>query len=334
MAAVKCPIILMSSVFFQHLKPGDLDGILACIHAASRADQDSFFPSEADLQKRFEDLHIDPINDIWVARVPNTGVVGYAEGALREGTRQGFYLTHCSVHPDFRAQGIGGTLMEKQWLRVQEISAQRNGQAIILGAQAKTTQPLAMALFQEFKLKPVRYFFEMFRNLDKEIKPVSLGSEFVICTWAERRDDSLVWKTLNQAFKNHWGFVADSYAVFQSRIISGQFQPENSHLVWAGDELVGGCLNEMGEKAIEKHQRNHGWIEMVFVGEAWRRRGIGKALLTRALQRGKELSHSQIGLNVDADNLSGAIHLYEQVGFRTATTSVLFYRNWPGKDES
>jgi mycothiol synthase len=58
-----------------------------------------------------------------------------------------------------------------------------------------------------------------------------------------------------------------------------------------------------------------GWLDSVFTRRAWRRRGLARALIVRSLHllraRGMEIA----ALGVDADNPSGALGLYESVGF-------------------
>jgi ribosomal protein S18 acetylase RimI-like enzyme len=58
------------------------------------------------------------------------------------------------------------------------------------------------------------------------------------------------------------------------------------------------------------------WVATIGVGRAFRRRGIAAALLRRtfALAAGRGLS--RVMLNVDFDNPTGAIAVYESVGMR------------------
>jgi ribosomal protein S18 acetylase RimI-like enzyme len=57
-----------------------------------------------------------------------------------------------------------------------------------------------------------------------------------------------------------------------------------------------------------------GWVGTLGVLRAWRRQGLGLALLKHSFadlqQRGKE----KVGLGVDADSLTGATKLYEKAG--------------------
>ena len=52
------------------------------------------------------------------------------------------------------------------------------------------------------------------------------------------------------------------------------------------------------------------------VRPAWRRRGLGEALLRSAFAELFTRGHRRVGLGVDTENVSGALRLYERVGMR------------------
>jgi ribosomal-protein-alanine N-acetyltransferase len=62
------------------------------------------------------------------------------------------------------------------------------------------------------------------------------------------------------------------------------------------------------------------------VGPSWRRRGIGRELVHRALAWGHEHGARRALLEVRASN-SRAIHLYEQAGFRVVGKRERYYMN-------
>ena len=59
-----------------------------------------------------------------------------------------------------------------------------------------------------------------------------------------------------------------------------------------------------------------GWVSSLAVRDAWRRRGIGEALLRAAFARFRERGMTTVVLNVDRDNTTGATRLYERAGMR------------------
>jgi ribosomal protein S18 acetylase RimI-like enzyme len=59
-----------------------------------------------------------------------------------------------------------------------------------------------------------------------------------------------------------------------------------------------------------------GWVGILGVRRQWRRRGLGRALLLKALQEFRSRGFREVGLGVDAASLTGATRLYESVGMR------------------
>ena len=64
------------------------------------------------------------------------------------------------------------------------------------------------------------------------------------------------------------------------------------------------------------HNYKRGWVEDVCVRRPWRRRGLARALIAQVLQIFKGRGMTQAALGVDTENLTGALRVYESVGFR------------------
>jgi len=62
----------------------------------------------------------------------------------------------------------------------------------------------------------------------------------------------------------------------------------------------------------------HAEIANVGVRPIWRKRGFGKLLLQHAFQKLKEEGRPNVHLNVDSDNPTGAVQLYEGMGMKMA----------------
>ena len=78
-------------------------------------------------------------------------------------------------------------------------------------------------------------------------------------------------------------------------------------LALAGDEIVGTCLCFPYEET--------GWIRQLAVAEAYRKRGLGSALLLHSFHAFKQRGYQKVGLAVESANLN-AYRLYERVGMK------------------
>ena len=310
-------------------RDADFDSVLATLNAVARVDGDSPFLSEADLRDRLATPHavdwpIDPREDVFVAEIAGASVVAYADGQVRGGPGAWMYRTLCFIQPEFRRQGIGRALLERLWARTQELATSQ-ATSIILGARALTTHHDALALFEQFSMRPARYFFEMSHGLGAIPAP-QLPSGLLLRPWAER-DDRAIWAASEEAFADHWGNKAESFELFEHRVNSGRLNRERSYIAWDGNEIAGGALNEMGPAVAQS--QNRGWVSSLFVRRAWRKRGLGRALLVASLLKAREARHAAVSLHVDAENLTGAVRLYESVGFAVTATSIAYHRIYP-----
>ena len=89
-----------------------------------------------------------------------------------------------------------------------------------------------------------------------------------------------------------------------------RFDPALITVAWAGDEVVGLALG------FPKTMGDWGWIRNLGVRAAWRRRGLGLALLHESFRRFHETGETTVALGVDSENPTGATRLYERAGMR------------------
>ena len=84
-----------------------------------------------------------------------------------------------------------------------------------------------------------------------------------------------------------------------------------------GDEVAGFSLNSISPEENARHGRSERFgSEVLAVRRPWRKRGVATALLCASLHafKAEGLQHAMLG--VDTQNLSGALRVYESVGFK------------------
>ena len=155
-----------------------------------------------------------------------------------------------------------------------------------------------------------RSSFTMEIDLDDAPGEPALPPGFRETAYRDTAHDTLI-ATLNDAFAADvfWHTVEpDDFREFYLR--SRGFDPELWTLAWDGDELAGFAL------AYDRHGSDEelGWIGTLGVREAWRRRGLGEALLRRSFAKLAARGLRRAGLGVDAENVTGALRLYERAG--------------------
>jgi ribosomal protein S18 acetylase RimI-like enzyme len=110
---------------------------------------------------------------------------------------------------------------------------------------------------------------------------------------------------LAHGYRNGGGSVAPQEEWYSALTGDSEFDPELVVLVEGADGLAAASICWTSA-----------FVKDLVVHEAWRRRGLGEALLRRAFRTFEERGADHVDLKVEADNAS-AIRLYQRVGMRT-----------------
>jgi ribosomal protein S18 acetylase RimI-like enzyme len=119
-----------------------------------------------------------------------------------------------------------------------------------------------------------------------------------------------------EAFRDHWGFNEENEPTVEQWVENPNFDPSLWRVAWEGDQVAGMVLSYIDKRENQAYHRQRGWTEDICVRRPWRRRGLARALLVQSLYAVRERGMLEAALGVDTQNLSGALHLYESVGFR------------------
>jgi mycothiol synthase len=134
-------------------------------------------------------------------------------------------------------------------------------------------------------------------------------------------DRETVRSALNEAFADDWHHHDVSPSNFTEFYVKQRyFDPSLWLLAWDADALAGFVLatsERVGDPSL-------GWVGTLGVRPAWRRRGLGEALLHAVFAELYARGRRRVGLGVDTENVSGALRLYERVGMRP----LLRYDTW------
>jgi mycothiol synthase len=290
--------------------------IANAVYAANGMDEMTTVP-ELENWLGYATAGFDPSQDVVLAEVGGAliayGWVDWVDttDGLRE-FRLGGY-----VHPDWQERGIGRRVLawQEERSRTHPAAAQTE-RPLALGTWASELNVRKVRLFTRAGYEGVRYFFEMNRpTLDEiDVPPMPDGLE-IRPLGSDRASLRRMWDADVEAFQDHWGGFDSSDAAFEAWLTDPHHDPALWIVAWDGDEIAGGVTNAIFAAENEAFGRARGWMETVFVRRRWRRRGLGAAIVARALVRLREAGMREAGLGVDSDNPSGALALYERAGF-------------------
>ncbi len=100
------------------------------------------------------------------------------------------------------------------------------------------------------------------------------------------------------------------------------FRPELSVLAVEDGAVVGYVLAYVYEADTAATGVRETYLGQIGVLPPARGRGLASALIAAALRAGAAQDCRRAGLEVDTDNVTGALRLYESLGFATTRTNV------------
>jgi ribosomal protein S18 acetylase RimI-like enzyme len=228
--------------------------------------------------------------------------------------------THVYAHfgflkPEWRGKGIGSALFRHSEERIREIAATQPGDfKRLIDISAFDSEKNLAEIAEREGYEPVRYGFEMVRpNLDNiPDAPMPEGLEIRPVQPEHYR---AIWEAEVEAFRDHWGMEETQEGDYERWLEQTPFQPELWKVGWEGDQVAGMVRNFVNEEFNARHNRKRAYTEYISVRRPWRRRGLARALIAESLRMLKEMGFEESALSVDAENPSGALELYKNMGF-------------------
>jgi mycothiol synthase len=185
----------------------------------------------------------------------------------------------------------------------------------VIGFGVLETIPAAMSFAASTDYKPVRYGFQMRRRLDDPIPEVQLPAGIELRTVREQ-DHRRIYDADVEAFRDHWEPRERDDDDFEATFAFPDLDTSLWRVAWEGDEVVGSVMNAIFTEENARTGESLGWLEHVSVRRAWRGRGVAKALIVSSLRAHRDRGVRFAALGVDGENPTGALALYEGLGFR------------------
>lgn len=306
----------------------DVAAWAALVKAVEAVDDTGENYDEDDLAEEMTDVALQPVHDtlsLW----HDGRMIGYAVAWGRPGA-QGLDRVRIegAVHPQWRRRGLGRRLQEWLCERGRQVHLERNPHvpgALTCGAAA--TNDGLRAMLGSFGFEPARYFFGMERSLAEPIPLADVPEGLTLVRFTTDLDETLRLAH-NEAFLDHWGFQprdADMWATWMTG--SRAFRPETSHLLLDGDQIAAYVLAYEYEADTAATGVRDCYIGQVGTRREWRGRGAARALLTRTMAAAKTEGYDEASLGVDSVNPTGALGLYERLGFRVRREWISFERH-------
>ena len=312
------------------LTPDDVDAVADLLEVAEKVDDTGEHLDAEDLTEWWVNELVDLRRDGLAVLDADGAVLGYATATAPPTFRDAFavYLEG-RVHPEHRRRGLGRALLGWQLERGAEIHAERHPAVPArLAVTVFETMPSLESLVRRAGLTAVRWYRLMQRPLTDLPEPREVpGVELVPFSWD--RDDE-VRRAHNAAFTQHHGSSERDVASWQV-MFTGQraFRPDLSVLALEDGVVVAYALvyvYESDTRATGVREAHFGQIGTL---PRARGRGLASAAIVRSMRPAAAADCRRAGLQVDSENVTGALRLYEALGFATRRTQVSWSRALP-----
>jgi mycothiol synthase len=290
----------------------DLAAVLEVLRAADSSVAGDSDWTASDLAAEWAEL--DLARDAWVFELDGA-VAGYASFYAR-GNR---FSGDGYVHPGFRERGVGSEILRltEERARTEEPKVAA-GQRVYLQNASLDDDSCTQGFYRAHGYEPVRGFRGMTIDLDEPpVVPDVPGIELrPVDHPAEAR---AVHQAHQEAFARHWEFRPTPWEEWEEKRLGREtFDPTLWWVAVDGDEIAGIAMCE------QKRDPDQGWVDVLGVRPAYRRRGIAGALLKTAFAEFLRRGERTVGLGVDAESPTGATRVYERAGMRTLWHAVVW----------
>jgi len=248
-------------------------------------------------------------HDFAVVESPGGELCGYLSVQAEPPFRRVFSIGIVALA--FHGLGLGAAIVAEAERRGRRFVALADPTArVVIHAGALADEPGVGALLGSCGYREVRRF--ELRRVDFAGPPAPPRTVEGISVRGFRPEEARqLYEAHVEAFADHWGEGEETYEDFRHHLLdTPDYDAGLWFGAWDGDELAG----YVGSHAESREDPERGYVALLGVRRAYRRRGLGEALLLRAFGALYARGCKGADLHVDADSLTGATRLYARVG--------------------
>ncbi|MEA2008837.1 MAG: GNAT family N-acetyltransferase, partial [Chloroflexota bacterium] len=302
------------------VRPGTMEDIPSAVELFNAYSQHYLGVQEStvsNLKTEWSTPKFNPKTDIRLVHNPENKLVGYIEVGMTSNPPVHPWVRG-RVHPAYHGKGIGAYLQSWGEERARQ-AIPRCSDAVRVAYRSGTDSTIkpAKRLFESAGLKLIRHGFNMLINLDT-LPPAPVWPAGITIRTVKDREAEIeaIFCVDNEAFKDHFGYVEEPYqdglAHFSHWFLNDEEHQDPSlwFLAMDGEKIAAIAICRRRDWENE----NYGHVSNLAVLRAYRKRGIGLALLRHAFREFYRRGKSGVTLEVDAQNLTGALRLYKRAG--------------------
>ena len=176
-----------------------------------------------------------------------------------------------------------------------------------------TKDAVMRSALESLGMQVIRTYWHMKKELTASSSIDNSRPEVSIRLVSGDRDMQTWWKLHQDSFSNHFGFAPRPMELWiEQTLAASTLDPDACFILDYEGEPAG-----FVQLANANYHLNGGYVDVLGVAHKFQGLGLGQTLLQHAINQSVEAGRSFIELNVDSGNESGALRLYEKLGFRS-----------------
>jgi mycothiol synthase len=237
--------------------------------------------------------------------------------AEQDGTLVGYADAHVwGDHVWLDLRGLEPAALYPLLAAIEARAAERKPGANPIG-YAHENDAITRAVFERAGYRVIRHSFRMEIDLRGPV-PEPAWPEGITVHTLRAGEEERVHDAHMKSFADAWMFTPEPFDQWSHWFVNDPaFDPTLWCLAEAGSDLAGILIGNESQT-----EPGLGWVRILGVVPAHRRRGIAQALLQEAFGEFRRRGLGRGGLGVDAESETGAVELYERAGMHVARTSV------------
>lgn len=233
-------------------------------------------------------------------------------------SRRELLLAYGHVHPEWRGLGLGAYLLRFFEERAARLGAGQ-GEPVVVRHYLLEKNTGAQSLLTGHGYETVRAVLRMERALAGPLPPAEWPSGVKVRAYRGAADEPAVYEAFELGSSGMWGRPGNELQQWLPR--AAAFDPALFRVAEFAGEVIGLAISEA---PAPDDALCCGHVASLRVVPAWRRRGLGGALLADALQQLHGRGARGASLTVDSQSPSGAPRLYLAAGFAVQRRYLVF----------
>ncbi len=309
---------------------GDIPEIWELFQVMNRVDDNDYYETVEDLQNQYDDPRSQPLKDARIIRALTGKLAAFARiFTFPKPTAENVAYLACDIAPEARAQGLEHECLE--WMeeraaeRLAEIAQANEADDLprVLRVDFPDTATEMISSHQARGYQHTRSSYQMQRDLRDPIPDDALPLGLTLRAYDDELDEPLR-HARNESFRDHWGSQQVSVETWRANFTHvSDLRRDITLAVMDGTEVAAYILCYDNTVDNERRGIKRGWVGNLGTRRAYRKRGLASFLLAEAMRRFRADGFEYLGLDVDAENLTGALALYERLGFKAFKTRVV-----------